>query len=55
MSIFLLGFSICLNVVLIIYIYFTRIRKEEFKEEEIVNRKEYEDFFEDKKSNNGFF
>ena len=49
---FLLGVSVSFNVVLCIYIYLTRLKKEEFDENEVVNREDVKEFFSN--DNNGF-
>ena len=46
MIMFLLGVSFSLNVVLCVYIYFTRLKnEEEFNEIEVVDKKEVREFF----------
>ena len=42
---FLLGVSFSLNVVLCFYIYFTRLKKEEFDDFEVVDKEQVKDFF----------
>lgn len=51
---FILGISVCLNIILGIYIFYF-LKKEEFSKEEIVDREVVEDFYETKKSNNSIF
>ena len=49
---FLLGVSFSFNIVFALYIYFTRVKKDEFDDIEVVDREEVKEFF--SSDNKGF-